>query len=293
MDPKAFFDRWSRTPALAPELSSALDDLARLATDRPELASPALTLGALLKAAFHPPEEVSVDPADLDRMTRGWSQGRPAFHECPPRFAESILKARSRSIAEVLGTENPSARHFDRVVQSRKVDLIAWANEAMAGRPEAITRSAEGAGLDPSLSSSILRLTLLPSLAPISAKLDQIRPEGAWDRGDCPNCGSRPILAESRGLEQRIVYRCGLCAAGWPGERLRCPSCGENSPKALAYSYVEGEQDRYRLAHCQACRYDWKIVSTLTALSPPALIVADLATVHLDVLADAGREASP
>jgi Protein involved in formate dehydrogenase formation len=285
VDPKALFDRWRQTPTHDPTLSSALDELARLASDRPELTSPALTLGSLLKAAFHPPEPVTVDPSDLTLMARGWPQGRPAFHERPPRLVESILTARSRGLAEALSAENPSARLFNKALRTRKIDLVTLANEAVGGRPDEIARSAEAAGLDQSLASSILRLSLLPSLAPISAELDQLRPEAAWDRGDCPHCGSRPLLAESRGLEQRIAYRCGLCAADWPGERLRCPSCGENSPKALAYSYVEGEQDRYRLAHCQACRYDWKVVSTLTALSPPALIVVDLATFHLDVLA--------
>ena len=93
------------------------------------------------------------------------------------------------------------------------------------------------------------------------------------------------MLAESRGLEQRISYRCGLCAADWPGERLGCPSCGEAASKALHHSFIEGEQERCRLAHCDTCLYDWKVVSTLTALSPPAMIVADLATVHLDLLA--------
>ncbi len=101
------------------------------------------------------------------------------------------------------------------------------------------------------------------------------------------------MLAESRGLEQRIHLRCGLCAADWPGERLRCPSCGEVESKALHYSFVEGEQDRCRLAHCDTCLYDWKVVSTLTALSAPAMIVADLATVHLDLLADDRRGESP
>jgi FdhE protein len=289
VDPKALLERWGRKPTFAPVLVSALEELARLATDRPELASPSQTLADVLKAAFHPPDLVSTDPTDLNSMTQGWSEGRPAFQQQLPRLDASLLIARSRRLIEALGAGNKSAKNLDRAIRSRKIDLVACSNQALAGRPDEVTKNAETAGLDPLLTSSVLRLSLLPSLAPISIELDRLRAEGIWDRGDCPHCGSRPILAESRGLEQRIYYRCGLCAGDWPGERLRCPSCGENSPKALDYSYVEGEQDRYRLAHCQACRYDWKVVSTLTPLSTPAMIVADLATVHLDVLADDRR----
>jgi FdhE protein len=160
-----------------------------------------------------------------------------------------------------------------------------WMALVLAGRPEVVAREARAIGLDPAMAHSLLRLTLLPVLARISPGLDRSRPDGIWTRGDCPLCGSRPLLAESRGLEQLIHYRCGLCASDWPGERLRCPSCGEASSKALHYSFVEGEQDRCRLAHCDKCLYDWKVISTLTALTPPAMIVADLATIHLDLLA--------
>jgi hypothetical protein len=40
---------------------------------------------------------------------------------------------------------------------------------------------------------------------------------------------------------------------------------------------------------CYGFDHDWKVVSTLTALKPPAMIVADLATVHLDLLASDRR----
>jgi FdhE protein len=122
--------------------------------------------------------------------------------------------------------------------------------------------------------------------------MDRVRPEGAWVRGDCPACGSRPLLAESRGLEQRIAYRCGLCASDWPGERLRCPACGESSPKSLRYSFVEGEQERLRLAQCDSCSYRWKVVATLSPLSAPGLLVSDLASFHLDVLGEGGEASS-
>jgi formate dehydrogenase maturation protein FdhE len=293
VDPRAILDRWFGRPAPSPELASALGDLERLCVERPELSSPARSLADLLFAAFQGPESQPALGWDLESLKAGWREGRPAFHTAPPRLDETILVARMRRLVEALGTENDSAKAFARALRARQLDLMAWVAEVLAGRADEVARRAEAIGLDASLASSILRLTLLPSLTRISLEFDRIRPENAWDRGDCPNCSSRPLLAESRGLEQRIYYRCGLCAADWAGERLRCPSCGEVRAKSLQFSYVDGEQDRHRLAHCETCLYDWKVVSTLTALSPPAMIVADLATVHLDLLLEDRRGNPP
>jgi FdhE protein len=292
--PRTFLDRWFGPPDLAPHLGPALADLERLATDRPELSGAARALGRLIAAAFDASGADAIAEGDWRSMRAAWSEGRPSFLAYVPRFDRKKLVGRLRRLVEAVGPEVESAGTFARAIDSKRVDLLAWVAEILAGRPDEVARRAAGLGIEPEFAASILRLTLLPSLARISAELDRSRPEGAWDRGDCPHCGSRPLLAESRGLEQRIYYRCGLCAADWPGERLRCPSCGEANAKALHHSFVEGEQERCRLAHCETCLYDWKVVSTLTALSPPAMIVADLATVHLDLLAaDRRKETSP
>lgn len=287
MDPRTFLERLGggRGPQPTPELASALADFARLASDRPDLAAAAGNLAAMLRAAFLVPDRAEVADDDVEAMARGWPGGVVAFQARPPRLDGPALAARCRAIADVMAGANPAARALSAAIRARRVDLAAWSGEVFAGRADEVGRRAEDAGVAPNLAASVLRLGLLPALARVSAALGRVRPERAWDRGDCPHCGSRPILAESRGLEQRIFLRCGLCAADWPGERLRCPSCGETAARALHYSYVEGEQARYRLLRCDACRYHWKIVSTFATLSPPALIVADLATVHLDLLA--------
>ena len=289
VDPKSRIDRWIGKPDPSPELTSALDDLRRLGGSRPELTEAARELGRLLVAAFNGAGRTPATIRDLEPVRAGWLAGRPAFQVSPPQLDRSTLITRLRRIGRVFGRENEPIRMVSRAIRSRRAELMDWVDMALAGRAEDLAVEAGRISLDPSAVASVLRLTLLPSLSILSAGLQSSRAEGAWSRGDCPNCGSRPLLAESRGLEQRIHYRCGLCAGDWPGERLGCASCGEVSSRALHYSYVDGEQDRYRLGHCDTCLYDWKVVSTLTALSPPAMIVADLATIHLDLLAVARR----
>ena len=268
-----------------PSLASALADLERLAADRPELSPASRTLSRVLRAAFLAPVPETPLHADSELIVSAWRSGIPAFRagDSPPALDRDDLRARGLSILESLAGENPRARPFQKAIREKTADLHAWALLALADRPDAVVAQAEALGLDPGLARSVLRLALLPSLSRRSEALATIRPEGLWTRGDCPNCGSPPVLAESLGLDQRRWWRCGLCAADWEGERLRCPFCGETDHHRLHYLFAEGEQDRHRLSLCDTCGGRLKVVSTLAPLSAPGLIVAELATVHLDV----------
>jgi FdhE protein len=94
-----------------------------------------------------------------------------------------------------------------------------------------------------------------------------------------------PLLGEFRGLEQTRVLRCALCAAGWEFARLRCPFCDNRDHNQLGYLHAEAEQERCRAATCDPCRGYVKMVATLDTLSMPRLLVADVATLHLDLAA--------
>src|SRR5262249_48658671 len=105
---------------------------------------------------------------------------------------------------------------------------------------------------------------------------------------------SWPLLAELRGLEQLRFLRCGLCGTEWEYPRLQCPFCGTRDHQVLGYFHMEGEEAKYRAATCDACRGYVKTVSTLAALSGARLLVADLATLHLDLAAaDRGYTIAP
>src|SRR5205085_6127533 len=151
--------------------------------------------------------------------------------------------------------------------------------------PEAVPAQAEALGLDAGLLGTALRLASLPLLAQIAERFEPVVQDAGWDRGNCPVCGSWPLLGEFRGLTQSRFLRCGLCAASWEFARLRCPFCDERDHRQLGYLHAEGEQDRCRAATCDTCRGYVKMVSTLSTLSVPFLLVEDVATLHLDLAA--------
>ncbi len=281
---------WTWNPFARPEveippvLASALGDLDRLAGGRPELATAARSLAGVLRAAFIAPVPDISLLAEPELIVAAWRSGVPAFRagDVPPALDRDDLQTRALAIVSELADDHPRSPILRAALRDGSADIHAWALMALAGDDGAIDEQAIALGIDAPRLRAVLRLTLLPVLARVSESLAVLRPEGVWTRGDCPNCGSPPVLAESRGLEQRRYWRCGLCASDWAGERLRCPFCGETDHRRLHYRFAEGEQDRHRLAICDICEGRLKVVSTLAPISAPGLLIAELATVHLE-----------
>jgi FdhE protein len=150
---------------------------------------------------------------------------------------------------------------------------------------EAAATVARQVQAEPDLAGAVLRFVLFPGLAAIESEATPLQQGVVWERGFCPTCGSPPLLAEFRGLDQSRFLRCGLCAGSWEVPRQWCPACGTRDHQALGFLSREGEENRYRVATCDACRTGIKALSTLSALPPLMLLVADAATLHLDLAA--------
>jgi hypothetical protein len=278
-------DRLSRwlggRPDAPPHLAAALGELDRLTSARPDLEIPARSLRRVLTAAFTTgvePKPAALDPAAVE-LAR--SDGLPAFRRAVPDLDPRLIRDRALAIADALLEDGPAARPLRDAIRRGRIAVSGWASEALSGRPERLAEGSEGQGIDPDLAASVLRFTLLPTLSKLTVAGSSPL---THTPGDCPWCGSAAILAEMRGLEREVRLRCGLCAGDWPGGRLRCPACGEDDHRRLSTRYVEGEGDRYRLSLCDSCGSRLKLVGTLARLSPPSLIVADLATIHLDLI---------
>ena len=268
-----------------PELAQALADLDRLGTRKPEFAPSARSLGRLLGLAFRPAGPALRFELDHAARHRAWSEGRPCLRDAAVSVDSQALQDRARSLADCLAAENPAARALAGLLESERDAVGRWAVALLAGCPETVAEASAAGGVDPGLSASILRLSLLPELARWSSSVSghELESQG-WRAGLCPCCGSDPLLVESRGLEQARFARCGLCAADWPTGRMACPRCGEADHRALKTIAIEGEQERFRLLICRSGRHATKVVSTLRALSTPGLLVAELETAPLDFL---------
>jgi len=277
-----------RPPSLPGEIAEAMEELARLAKARPTLAETANMLGDILPALFAEPIPSEMPVITSERAAVKLESGVPLLRGEAIPLDVAAFTRRWLDICTVVehNRKGPTAEAMRRGLLDPK-QLTA---DVLAGRPEAIHARMDSLGLDAGLAATVLRLTLFPVLTQLHEALTST-PNGRWERGYCPTCGSWPLLGEFRGLEQTRFLRCGQCAAEWEFPRLRCPFCSCTDHRQLGFFFVESEEGKSRVATCDACRGYVKMVSTLTVLSPPMLLTADVATMHLDLAAaDRGYE---
>jgi FdhE protein len=279
-----------RRPRLPAEIAGALADLQRLATEKPALTDAAKILGAVIPRLYVDPIESELPDITGERAAAKLAGGVPLLRGESVAVDLAGFKRRWRDVCAAV--ERTKKGPIAEALRG-KLDPQQLTADALAGRTEAIHARADELGLDAGQTATVLRLTLFPLLTEINDALTPLRTV-RWERGYCPTCGSWPLLGEFRGLEQIRFLRCGLCAAGWEFPRLRCPFCDCTDHRELGYFFVEAEDGKYRAATCGVCKGYVKMISTLDALSPPRLPVADLETMHLDLAAaDRGYETGP
>jgi FdhE protein len=255
--------------------------------ERPSLAVPAALLADLLPWLCEHPTRLVPPQLSSEQARAKLGGGIPVLRgESVPFDAPGLRRDWANVCAAIIyHQESDAAHHAAAAVCSGGLRVEELATAALAGRAEEVHARAADLGLDAGVVATVLRFTLFPYLVALNNALAPVAPGAAWNRGYCPTCGGWPLLGEFRGLEQDRWLRCGPCAAGWEFPRLACPFCDNRDHHRLGHLHVEGEEARRRAATCEECRGYVKMAATLGPLSPPRLLVADLATLHLDLAA--------
>jgi FdhE protein len=267
----------------AQALAAALLELNKLAQKRPTLQEACAVLAAVLSAMFS--EAVREKPlhSSPEAVRARLAAGTPLLREARPMIDVPKFQRRWQAICTALRQSGADA--LAAAVCRAALDPVALLYEVLDGSPEAVAQTAEALDLDGALAATILRFASLPALERLTKDGNDTRQGCDWDRGYCPVCGGWPLLGEARGLQQERYLRCGWCASAWPIARLHCPFCGNRDHQTMGYLHVEGEEERYRAGSCEHCHGYIKWVSTIFPLATPQLLVADVATLHLDLAA--------
>ena len=129
-----------------------------------------------------------------------------------------------------------------------------------------------------------LEESLRPSLEIVAQKYAAVIARSEWSEGYCPICGKEPKIGQIRGEEGRFLF-CNQCGFEWHFLRIKCPFCSNEEQQSLAYFTVEGNE-QYRVDVCNECKRYIKIVDFRESKLEPNLDVEDIATLHLDILAN-------
>ena len=274
-----------------PEVKAAAAQLAHLAEAYPDLRHAAAVQTALLRAVYAVSAPVSPHPMATADVAARLAGGRPLLRDATlpcatPHLRDTFLRL-CTAACRASAAPDAAAPYATLMaaVKAQRLDVGFCGSELLTDRASLLPAHLEAQGYPAGLVMTLLRLTLLPFLEQIAAQLAPLAAPYPWGRGYCPVCGAWPVLAEQRGLEQWRYLRCGLCASSWAVDRLLCPFCTNRDHLLLGYLQVEGEEQQQRIATCNACQGYLKLRSTLTPLTTPQLLAAEVALVHLDLLA--------
>jgi FdhE protein len=113
-----------------------------------------------------------------------------------------------------------------------------------------------------------------------------------WNRGYCPVCGAWPSLAQTCGIERQRYLRCGRCGSAWQMPRLACAYCNNDDHEQLVL-LVAGEEgagsEGRSIEACLRCRGYLKAFNALQPGAGEQVMLADLASIDLDIVAT-GRD---
>jgi FdhE protein len=283
---ETFLRRWFGKKPSAPAADEARAEIDRLLPERPATRGPLLWLRAILDDLVPDPWYMVAVTPTADVVREECQTGRPLLLYSP-LVVDADFPVRWQHACAALERHQPGTvpAGLEYAARQEWFDPSALAQSLVNSGPEAVRRAAERAGADPGLFGTLLRFGLFRGFAAVEAEVAPLRQGVPWDRGYCPTCGCPPLLAEFRGLDQSRFLRCGLCASSWEAPRQWCPVCGTRDHEVLGFLAKEDEEARYRVATCDTCRTGIKTLSTLSALPPLMLLVADAATLHLDLAA--------
>lgn len=253
--------------------------------ERVRRAGAALEDPAWRRGRVQPPPAEADEPGEaLQAFVRAaGAEGEPLLHGRTLRVDAEALAAWLRGLLAPAEGDGAGGVALRRLRPGPREGL-AWVQAILRGDSGALERAAREGGVDPDALGAVLGLAALPPLHAAWRSVTS-RPPRGWLHGHCPLCGGAPVLAELRGLDRARLLRCGRCGGGWDVAWLRCAFCGEGRHERLGSLVPEEASETRRVETCSTCRGYLKSLTALTESPPAELLLRDLETVELDLVA--------
>ncbi len=178
-----------------------------------------------------------------------------------------------------------AARQIRLALEESRLDMNALLPHVTAGDSGFITSLAQSLKLDPNLLWTLAQNSVKPALRAWQRQLTPLAKGVTWHRENCFVCGAAATLGELQGNDQEKHLRCGRCGADWQFPRMQCMFCGNVDHKTLGYLYPESQREKMRVDVCDMCRGYLKVISAFSPTPTDLLAAEDLATLHLDYIA--------
>ena len=279
--------------------------LRALVQTRPELRHVVAVYEAILPLVGQADLHVAAVPFTEGQIRSKMEQGLPLLHNEAVALdiaaARDLLLCLARAVESVetpaqyrgprlpwlrsFNAHTKEARQFRLALEDGRLDVSALLLHIAAGDKETALAALRPFGFDVNLALLLAQNALKPALRAWCRQVSPVANGISWNKGICFVCGAAATLGELQENDQVKHLRCGSCGADWTLGRLRCIYCGNDDHKTKHYLYEETLRDQQLVEVCDQCKGYLKIIAAFTPTAPELLPVEDLATLHLDYIA--------
>ena len=212
------------------------------------------------------------------------SGGRSLLDGAVISVAPGVVGRWVRRILTIAAGAGTEVRPLATAVAARRIDPLVLFETAVSQDGPRLDDLARAQGDDHGVLRGLAPLIARPMLQACRRAWAPRVPE-TWAYGYCPICGGWPAIAEIRGLGGSRHLRCGACGSDWRTQWLRCSFCGEDDHEQLGSLASAESLDRETIAICDGCNRYVKTITTLAPIRPEHVMLQDLGTLVLDVVA--------
>ncbi len=255
---------------LSPDLIGLIADVTSLQGEARKNAKPAMPPGVKLSTA--------------DQL----AQGKPLLIRSEFTLKLDIAKELFTKLLKLVSSDKTmgnSARKIQEKLENGELNLDQAFNEHLSGHDDFFASWSENFPDSPKILDFLIQSAISPEVEALGQALsEQLNQDTPHPSGQCPVCGSLPLISTLKKKEGFRFMTCSFCRTEYRVHRLACPFCGENDPKKLRFFKVE-EEPGFRVDVCDSCKYYIKTIDfrALDNLAFPVL--DDLASLPLDFLA--------
>lgn len=235
-------------------------------------------------------EEISLAPIEItqDLLSVKRKEGFPLINTTDfmvdVKASEVLLRKLSELTLEANEALAEAGQKIVDALDKGSVDTAALFSVILGEDDAYIEEVARNLDVDKKILAFIGYCSMRPSLSlcaeQLATYLDTATP---WGKGYCPVCGSPPALSMLQGEGERSLL-CSFCGHEWHTQRIYCPFCENRDQKTLHYFSSE-EEKNYRVNVCDKCKRYIKTIDTRNIDHPLHLLVEQISTLHLDMLA--------
>ncbi len=246
-------------------------------------------------------EKVKLKPLAItkDAARAKLSEGEPLLSIDDFQIDQTNASQLFREVCEILKSESEELEDGIGKIENaiEKGDLsLEEVFQSILESDYQISELVESLSLDMDTLFVLATVSIRPSLEAAALQAEKMVEDVTWSEHYCPVCGSSPAISELRQLKsdgveessaqgaERIFY-CSFCGTEWRTMRLICAFCGNTDQESLRYFYSESDKG-YRIDVCDKCKRYVKTVDSREISHEIVPAVEDVATLHLDMVAE-------